>query len=303
MYIGGKVQKRIVISTFLLPSFIGMFCFILIPLVITVVMSTTDYDVLQHTLPKILAGQGPDFVGLENYKDLLTSGSMWAAFSHTLYYMALYIPAVIVLALFLAVLLNREFAGAHIYRTIFYLPVVSSWVAVSVVWLFFLNGKFGLMNSILSLIGIDGPAWVTDRKWVFPGIAMTAVWKDVGYFTLIFLAGLKSINHTYYEAARVDGSNRWQEFTRITLPLLTPSIFLVLIMLIIGTFQVFESVAIMGASLRSYTTVMVTTIYNYAFRTYRMGDAMALSVILFLVLVGITLFQFTLQKRWVYYDE
>lgn len=303
MYIGSKWQKKIVVTTFLLPSFVGLIGFIVIPLVITIIMSMTDYDVLQHTLPKILAGHGPDFVGFANYGDLLKSGDMWTAFSHTLYYMALYIPAVVVLALFLAVLLNREFTGARVYRTIFYLPVVSSWVAVSVVWLFFLNGKFGLMNSILGIFGIDGPAWVTDRNWVFSGIAMTAVWKDVGYYMLIFLAGLKSINHTYYEAARVDGSSRWQEFTRITLPLLTPSIFLVLIMLVIGTFQVFESVAIMGQSLRSYTTVMVTTIYNYAFRTYRMGDAMALSVILFLVLVGITLFQFSLQKRWVYYDE
>lgn len=303
MYIGGKWQKRIVIGTFLLPSFVGLIGFILVPLLITIVMSTTDYDVLEHTLPKILAGNGPDFVGADNYIRLLTSGDMWEAFSHTLYYMALYIPPVIVLAIFLAVLLNRKFAGARIYRTIFYLPVVSSWVAVSVVWLVFLNGKFGLMNTLLGLVGIDGPAWVTDRKWVFPGIAMTAVWKDVGYYTLIFLAGLKSIDQTYYEAARVDGSNRWQEFSKITLPLLTPSIFLVVVMLIIGSFQVFESVAIMGASLRSATTVVITSIYNMAFRTYRMGDAMAMSVILFIVLVGVTLVQFGLQKRWVYYDE
>lgn len=303
MYIENNLQKKLTITGFLLPSFIGLFGFILLPALVTIILSLTDYDVLQHTLPNILAGKGPDFIGLENYTRLIQSGDMWTSFLHTLYYMALYIPPVIVLSLFLATLLAQDFKGVRIYQTIFYLPVVSSWVAVAVLWQVILNGRWGMLNNILLLVGIDGPAWLTDRSWVFPGIAMAAVWKDVGYYVLIFLAGLKNINQTYYEAARVDGSSRFQEFCRITIPLMTPSIFLAIVMNIISSFQVFEAVAIMGDELRSYTTVVVTSIYDFAFRTLQMGNAMALSVIMFIVLIVITIFQFKLQKKWVYYDE
>lgn len=302
MYIRKNLQKKLTITGFLLPSLIGLFGFIFLPTIVTIVLSLTDYDVLQHTLPNILEGNGPDFTGLKNYANIIQSGNMMTSFRNTLLYMALYIPPVIIIALLLATLLAKDFKGVRIYQAIFYLPVVSSWVAVAVLWKVLLNGRWGMLNNILLLVGIDGPAWLTDRAWVFAGIAMSAIWKDVGYYVLIFLAGLKNIDKTYYEAARVDGSNRWQEFFRITLPLMTPYIFLAIVMNIIASFQVFESVAIMGDNLRSYTTVVVTSIYNYAFRTYQMGNAMALSVVLFIVLILITVIQFKLQKKWVHYD-
>ena len=186
----------------------------------------------------------------------------------------------------------------------YYIPVLTSWVAASLIWKSVLSPQYGALNGILSIFGIQGPGWLTDEKWAMPAIVLVSVWKDMGFFGLILLSGVVGINKTYYEAAGLDGANGWVKFTRITLPLLTPSIFYVLIVGMINAFQLFPQIMIMtGGGPNGATQVMVERIYNYGFRYYRMGYASAFSWILFAIIMVFTAIQMKGQERWVHYDN
>lgn len=297
MHFANKYEKRKIIVLFLLPSMIGLIVFCYAPMIASFVYSFLDYDVLTPI------SEAP-FIGLDNYIKLVTSGELWTVLGHTFLYLILYIPAIMLLSIGEAILINRSFKGNKLLRIIFYTPVITSWVAAAVVWRWVLSGKFSFVNQWLASIGIDAPAWLSNPKWAMFAIVIAALWKDTGFYALIVLAGLKGIDPNYYEAASIDGAKWYQKLFKITLPLLSPTIFLLLVYNIIGGLQVFDSVQIMtGGGPSGATTVMMERIYNYAFSMYKMGYATAWSWILFLIILIFTLVQFKMQKKWVNYDE
>lgn len=202
-----------------------------------------------------------------------------------------------------ASLLSQQRRGVGVFRVLYYIPVLTSWVAASLIWKSILAPQYGAMNNILAFFGIEGPGWLLDEKWAMPAIVLVSVWKDMGFFGLILLSGMVGINRTYYEAAEIDGAGAWTRFWKITLPLLTPAIFYVLIVSLINSFQLFPQIMIMtDGGPNGATQVMVERIYKYGFRYFKMGYASAFSWILFLIIMVCTAIQMRGQKRWVNYD-
>ncbi len=292
----------LVASPFLLPSLIGLLVFSFMPLIISGLISLTDWNGLDKlTDPAFLQEH---YVGFENYKTILSTPEFWKTLGNTAEYIVLYIPLMLAASLLVAYLLSRPNKGVGAFRVLYYIPVLTSWVAASLIWKSVLAPQYGAMNGILEFFGIQGPGWLLDEKWAMPAIVLVSVWKDMGFFGLILLSGIVGINRTYYEAADIDGANGWTKFTRITLPLLTPSIFYVLIVSMINSFQLFPQIMIMtGGGPNGATQVMVERIYQYGFRYYRMGYAAAFSWILFVIIMLFTLIQMKGQERWVYYDD
>ncbi|NDJ75953.1 MAG: sugar ABC transporter permease [Chloroflexi bacterium] len=246
----------------------------------------------------------PDYVGTANFVELYHDDTFWTAFEHTLTFLLFYIPSVLVLALLTALLLNRPLRGIAFFRAATFVPVVSSWVVVSLMWRWIFNPRYGLLNFGLAKIGIDGPAWLFDPDSALHAIIIASVWKDIGFIAVMYLAGLQNISHTYYEAARIDGAHPIQLFRHITLPLLTPTTFFALIISLINGFQIFEQAWLMPERFaRRGTTVVVEQIVNNAFRYNRMGYAATMSWVLFGVIFAVTLVQLALQKRWVQYEQ
>lgn len=286
---------------FLLPSVIGMLLFSLLPILISIMISLTKWNGLDELNLKTLSEQ---FVGLGNYQSILTSDEFWQALGHTFYYIILYIPMVFLASLGIAMILNQTRKGITVFRIMYYIPVLTSWVAASLIWKWVLSSQYGILNQLLSLLGIKGPAWLTSEIWAMPAIVLASVWKDMGFFGLFLLAGLKAIDVGYYEAAKVDGAGPAKQFFKITLPLLTPSIFFCMIMSLINAFQLFPQVMIMTeGGPNGATQVMVERIYTYGFKYYQMGYAAAFSWLLFIIIFILTVIQMKLQKGWVHYES
>lgn len=308
MQSAAKVKRRsrgnglLTASPFLLPSLIGMLIFSLLPLIISGLISLTNWNGLDKlTDPNFIQEH---FIGLENYKRILTTPEFWKTLMNTGEYILLYIPFMLAASLLVAYLLSRPRRGIGVFRVLYYIPVLTSWVAASLIWKSVLSPQYGALNGFLGLFGIEGPGWLTSEKWAMPAIVLVSVWKDMGFFGLILLSGIVGINKTYYEAASLDGANGWMKFMKITLPLLTPSIFYVLIVGMINAFQLFPQIMIMtGGGPNGATQVMVERIYNYGFRYYKMGYAAAFSWILFVIIMVFTAIQMKGQERWVHYDD
>ena len=289
-------QKWRWVAFFLAPSLIGLLIFMIIPIGASFTLAFQDWNLLSP----------PEFVGLDNFRNLLADSAFWNALRYTLTFIALYIPAVGVLALALAVLLNQKLRGVLLVRTATFLPVVASWVVVSLIWKWIFNPQYGLINPTLARFGVEAPSWLFDPSAALTAIVITSVWKDLGYIAVMYLGGLQAINETLYEAATIDGANRVQQFFRITLPLLTPTIFFVVIILLINSFQVFDQVWLMpmrDSAADRQVEVLVTEIVRNAFSYNRMGYASAMSWVLFALIFAITFVQLRLQKRWVYYES
>ena len=288
-------------SPFLTASLIGFAIFYFAPMVISVVISLTDWNGLDRLLaPGFMAEH---FIGLDNYKAILTGAEFWKVLKNTLVYIVLYIPLMLTTSTAIAALLSRQRRGVGAFRVLYYIPVLTSWVAASLIWKSLLSPQYGAMNGILAFFGMEGPGWLTDEKWAMPAIVLVSVWKDMGFFGLILLSGMIGIDRTYYEAAEIDGAGSWTRFLKITLPLLTPSLFYVLIVSLINSFQLFPQIMIMtDGGPNGATQVMMERIYKYGFRYYRMGYASAFSWILFIVIMICTAVQMRGQKRWVNYD-
>ena len=288
-------------SPFLTASLIGFAIFYFVPMVISVVISLTDWNGLDRLLaPGFMAEL---FIGLDNYKAILTGTEFWKVLKNTLVYIVLYIPLMLMVSTAIAALLSRQRRGVGVFRVLYYIPVLTSWVAASLIWKSLLSPQYGAMNGILAIFGIEGPGWLTDEKWAMPAIVLVSVWKDMGFFGLILLSGMVGIDRTYYEAAEIDGAGPWTRFLKITLPLLTPSLFYVLIVSLINSFQLFPQIMIMtDGGPNGATQVMVERIYKYGFRYFRMGYASAFSWILFIIIMICTAVQMRGQKRWVNYD-
>lgn len=294
-------MKWLTVLLFLLPSCAGLLLFSLIPIAYSFVISLTDWNGLNRWN---LAEGIPGFVGLGNYSEILGGSEFWRVLGNTVYFIVLYIPLILIFSIIVAVLLNQAYRGISVYRVLFYIPVLTSWVAGALIWKWLLSPEYGPVNEILSWFGIQGPAWLQSTTWAMPGIVFASIWKDMGFFGLILLGGLQAINPTYYEAAQMDGANVWRRFVSITIPLLTPTLFFVIIISIINSFQLFPQVMIMtnDAGPQGATQVMVERIYKYSFSYFKMGYASAFSWLLFMIIFAMTYVQLKLQKRWVHYD-
>lgn len=278
------------LSIFLLPNLLGFLIFITIPILSSLAISFTDWDLIGSF----------HFIGMENYIRLANDPEFWLAFKNTILFILGYLPLVMIFGLGCALLLNQKMKLRTLFRATYFLPVVTSWVAVSLVWKWLYNPNYGLINYFLSLVGIEGPQWLNDPKTAMLGIVLTSSWKDIGFIMVLFLGGLQNISPSYYEAASIDGASKLRQFWSITLPLLTPTTFFVTIISLINSFQVFDQVMIMTAGgPGGATTVMVQNIYNHAFRYFEMGYASAMSWALFIVIFILTLIQMKAQKRGV----
>lgn len=285
-------RKALVISLFILPSLVPLVAFTLGPMIASAGISFLRWDLLR----------APRFLGLQNYANAVADPDLQAAVVHTLVFIVGYLPLVYLGGLGLALLLNLRLRGSSFFRAAYFLPVVTSWVVVALVWKWLLNPQSGIVNSALDLVGIAGPGWWTDPGWALPSIILTSAWKDLGFVMVILLAGLQAIPAEYYEAAAVDGAGRWSRFRSITLPLLSPSTFFVLVISLINSFQVFDQVWVMtGGGPAGSSSVIVEQIVRHAFSYNQMGYAAALSWLLFAVILVVTLVQFRLQRRWVSY--
>lgn len=278
---------------FLAPQLVGLIAFSLIPLGTAFSLSFMRWD-----------GFGErTFIGIQNYIEQLASSDFWTATYNTILYTILTVPVGLLLALLLAIALNK-IKGKEVYRLFFFMPVVTSSVSISVMWMWILNGDIGILNQVLGMIGINGPNWLTNTNLVMISIAILSIWWQLGYNMVIFLAGLQSISKSYYEAAEIDGASKIQQFFKITLPMLSPTTFFLTIMSIISSFQVFDQAFVLtrgGPGKASYT--LVYHIYQNAFVNFRFGMSSAAAMILFVAILIMTLIQFSLQKRWVYYED
>lgn len=287
-------SKKKIIITFLLPSLLGLLIFKVGAMLYSLYISFTDWNLFGS----------PKFVGLENYIQIFQDPRFYDSLKNTLLFIIGYLPIVVVLSLGVALLLNSKVKGVNIFRGLFFLPVITSWVAVSMIWKGLLNPEFGVINSIIEVFGGTGPAWLQNPTFVIPAVVMVSVWKDVGFLSIIFLGGLQGISQEYYEASKIDGANKWNQFRNITLPLLSPTTFYALIITIINSFQVFDQIWIMtsGEPTADLVPVMVTEIYKNSFQYQKMGYATALSWILFFIIILVTIFQNLMQKKWVHYE-
>ena len=278
---------------FLLPSLLAFATFIVFPVGASFYLAFTRYDILTP----------PRFIGTRNFEFMFTGDPLfWKVLGNTLYYSLIQVPLNIVCALGLALALNAKLRGVVIYRTLYFIPVVSSIIAVAIVWRWVYDADWGIANWLISYLGIPKQNWLYDPYLAMPSVILMNVWKNMGYNMVLFLAGLQGIPEVYYEAAKIDGARNWHLFRRITLPLLSPVMFFVVVISVINSFQVFGAIYIMtkGGPLDA-TNVLVYHLYFKAFNELQMGYAAALAWVLFSFLLLITLVQNRLSKGWVHY--
>jgi multiple sugar transport system permease protein len=285
---------------FIAPWLAGFLLFTLGPMALSLGSSFTSWSMLSE----------PTWVGVENYERILTRDplfleSVW----NTVIYVALSLPLTTVLALGLALLLNRRLPGVTIFRTLFFLPSITNLVAVSVLWLWIFNPEFGLLNTALRAIGLEGPLWLQSEAWAKPALVLMSLW-GVGGSMIIFLAALQGVPSELYEAAQLDGAGAARRFFHITLPMISPALFFSIVMSLIGGFQVFTQAFVMTGAAQpgseggpnNATLFMVLYLYKKAFQDFRMGYASALAWILFLIILIFTIAQRHAGRRWVYYE-
>ena len=285
-------RKAATVALFLGPSLLALLAFSVGPMLGTVWVSFQDWNLIRDA----------EFVGIDNYRELWSDDDFHRALRNTVYYLVGYLPLVMVGGLALALLVNSKLRGVAVFRAMYFLPVVTSWVVVALLWKWLLNPSDGLVNWALGLVGIDGPGWWTSRTWAMPSVILASAWKDLGFVMIILLSGLQSIDESLYEAAKIDGAGSWQRLRNITIPMLTPSLFFVTVISLINGFQVFDQVWVMteGGPAGS-SAVVVEQIVKNTFSFGRAGYASAMSVVLFCIILAVTAVQMRLQKRWVFY--
>jgi multiple sugar transport system permease protein len=292
----GRPRRRLsyflTVLAFLLPSAVPLALFVLGPMVSAAWVSLTKWNLLSAA----------KFVGFDNYAKLLADPQTAQVFLHTVYYIVGYLPLVYIGGLALALALNSKLKGRSFLRGIYFLPVVTSWIVVALVWRWLLNPSTGVVNTVLAFFGIDGPGWWTDPAWAMPSIILASAWKDLGFVMVILLAGLQAIDPELVDASRVDGAGWWRRLVSVTLPLLSPSTFFVIVISLINGFQVFDQVyAMTGGGPGGASQVVVQQIYDLTFRYGAAGEASALSWMLFVVVLAVTVVQIVGQRRWVTY--
>jgi multiple sugar transport system permease protein len=275
------------------PVIIAFLIFNLYPMVLGLYLSFTKWDILSP----------PTFIGLGNWADLFKDDLLGRAVLQTLYYAVASVTGATALSIALALALNQRLKTIGFYRTFFFLPAVTSLVAIAMVWRWIYNTEFGVLNAFLGSLGINPVNWLGDPVLAMPAVILMSIWRSAGFNTVLFLAGLQGVPQEYYEAAEIDGASRWDRFRHITLPLISPTTFFVVVNGLIGSWQVFDQVYILtrGGPLLSTVTV-VYLIYSNGFEWYKTGYASAMAYGLFLIIIALTAIQFSLQKRWVFYN-
>jgi len=287
-----KTPLRAIIG-FIGPSIILLLIFMLIPIVVSLVISFTDFDVYA-----IYDWGRASFIGFENYVNLMQDPLFWRALLNTLYALVVAMPLTVVLALSFAALINREATYfKNFFKVSFYLPSITNTVAIAIVWAWMLNPDYGLINWFLGLFGIQGPNWLGDPIWAMPSVIMLVVWKGVGYNIILFTAGLQNIPDYLYEAAELDGASRFQQFLHVTIPSLRPTIFFVTVMTVIGYLQLFEEPYMLtaGGPLNS-TLSIVLYLYRQGFRFFKLGYASSIAFMLFLMIFALTYIQMSARR-------
>ncbi len=260
----------------------------MIPILFSFALAFSEWD--SFTAPK--------FVALDNFAEMLKDDTFWIALKNTFYYTIGVVPLTMMCSLGLAMLLNRKVKGIGIFRTIFFFPYITSLVAVAVVWNMLFHPTMGPVNQFLQNFISTVPGWTSSSQWAMPAIIIVSVWRNMGYYMILYLAGLQGIPRELYEASSMDGAGKWRQFLNVTIPSLRPTTFFVMIMLTINSFKVFDLVQVMteGGPGRS-TNVLVYQIYNEAFVNFRFGYASAISFVLFIIVLTITVVQFQIDKK------
>ncbi|MCS0499928.1 carbohydrate ABC transporter permease [Protaetiibacter mangrovi] len=284
-----KLRNALIGWSFILPNFAGFALLTLVPVLILFYMSFTNWNVFGKA----------DFIGIANFQRLIGDGSFRTAVVNTLYYSVMHIPLTLVVSLGLALLLNTKLRGVRFFRTAAFFPYITSIVAIAMVWNLMFSPDYGPVNEILRFIGIqDPPGWLTSTEWAMPAVVIVSTWRDMGYYMILFLAGLQTIPRELHEAARVDGANVWQRFTNVTLPGLRPTTFFVTVMLTINSFKIFDLILVMTDGGPGQATLVLSQfIYRKGFEESQFGYASAASVALFFLCLIVTLVQFLINKR------
>ena len=286
-------REALVALAFLLPNLLLFLCITLGPTLFSFVVGFTSWN-----------GLGiPRWNGLQNYARLATDTLFLKSLTNTALYTLQFVPLVIICSVGLAVLFNRKARGTSLVRLFFFLPFITDMVSISFVWMFIFHLRFGILNYALGLLGIPAQAWLGDTKWALFSLVILSVWRWMGYYAVIILAGLQGVPASLYEAAAIDGANRWQSFYKITLPLISPAIFFVMTTAIIASFQVFEQMYVMTEGGPQDSTISIAMfLYQQGFLFLRMGYASSVAWVLFFIILIVTLFNWNVRKRWVYED-
>jgi multiple sugar transport system permease protein len=284
-----KVRNALIGWTFILPNFVGFAVLTLVPVLTLFYLSFTNSNIFGTA----------QWVGLANYERLLGDKSFHVALGNTFYYAALHIPLTIVVSLSLALLLNQKIRGAAFFRTVAFFPYITSIVAIAVVWNMLFSPEYGPINQFLGLF-LDGdlPGWTVSKDWAMPAVIIVGTWRDMGFYMLLFLAGLQTVPAELHEAARIDGASTWQRFWNVTLPCLRPTMFLVTVMITIASFKVFDLILVMTDGGPGQASLVLSQyIYTKGFVQFEFGYASSVAVVLFLICILVTVVQFLHNKR------
>jgi len=275
--------------SFILPNFLGFALLTLVPIVVLFYMSLTNWNVFGTA----------NWVGFANFERLIGDGSFRISVLNTLYYSALHIPLTFVVALGLALLLNNKLRGVAFFRTAAFFPYITSIVAIAIVWNLLFSPDYGPINEILRFFGMENPpGWLTSSDWAMPAVVIVSTWRDMGYYMILFLAGLQTVPRELHEAARVDGASTIQRFFNVTLPSLRPTTFFVTVMLTINSFKIFDLILVMTEGGPGQSTLVISQfIYTKGFEESQFGYASAASVALFFMCIIVTVAQFLLNKK------
>lgn len=283
-----KRKNTLTALSFIAPNFIGFFLFTLVPVVFSLILAFMEWD----------SFSSPEFVGMKNFSKMLWDDTFWISLKNTFLYTIGVVPLTLVCSLGLAILLNKKVRGMKFFRTAFFFPYVTSLVAIAVVWNMLFHPTMGPINQFLKFFIENPPGWTSSSDWALTAIIIVSVWRGMGYYMILYLAGLQSVPKELYEAASIDGANKWQQFRNVTLPSLRPTTFFVSIMLVINCFKIFDLVQVMTAGGPGRATnVLVYQIYNEAFVKFNFGYASAIAMVLFVIVLGITVIQFKWNQR------
>lgn len=283
-----KRKNTLTALSFIAPNFIGFFLFTLVPVVFSLILAFMEWD----------SFRSPEFVGMKNFSKMLGDDTFWISLKNTFLYTIGVVPLTLVCSLGLAILLNKKVRGMKFFRTAFFFPYVTSLVAIAVVWNMLFHPTMGPINQFLKFFIENPPGWTSSSDWALTAIIIVSVWRGMGYYMILYLAGLQSVPKELYEAASIDGANKWQQFRNVTLPSLRPTTFFVSIMLVINCFKIFDLVQVMTAGGPGRATnVLVYQIYNEAFVKFNFGYASAIAMVLFVIVLGITVIQFKWNQR------
>jgi len=286
-------REAVVGYLFLSPWIVGFLVFLVGPMVASVLLSFTQYKVIK----------APVWIGLANYQRMFSDDLFYHSLRVTVTYTAISVPLGIMAALGIAILLNQKIVASGVFRTIYYLPSIISGVAVAIVFAWIFNFRFGILNYLLSLVGIEGPNWLGSSRYALSAFVIMSLW-GIGGTVVIFLAALQGVPQALYEAAEIDGAGSWRRFLNITLPMISPAILFVLIMGVIGTLQTFTQAYIMtGGGPANATLFYLLYLYKNAFNWFEMGYASALAWLLFLVIMACTLLMIRSSAFWVHYES